>query len=167
MEGVIAKRKGSPYLPGRRSDAWRKIKLASTQDCVILGYTAGRGGRSGSFGALLVGAYVDGELRWVGQVGTGFTERTLVDVLERLRPLVRPDPAVPELASVRDAVFVEPRLVCEVEYQEMTASTGRMRAPSFKGLRPDREPDEAVLEPPAGDRVRTRRGVRPPSAGTG
>ncbi len=62
------------YLPGRRSSDWRKIKLMNTQDCVILGWTPGQGGRAGSFGALLVGAIVDGELRWVGQVGTGFTD---------------------------------------------------------------------------------------------
>lgn len=149
LEGVVAKRTGSPYVPGRRTDAWRKIKLVTTQDCVILGYTPGQGGRTGSFGALLVGAIVDGELRWVGQVGTGFKERVLADVLERLAPLVRDDPAVPELRGVKGAVFVEPSLVCEVEYLQMTKSTGKMRAPSFKALRPDVPPEDVVLEPVA------------------
>ena len=73
LEGVVAKRTGSKYQPGRRSPDWRKIKLTNTQDCVILGWTPGQGGRSGTFGALLVGAYDDGELIWIGQVGTGFT----------------------------------------------------------------------------------------------
>ena len=93
LEGVVAKRMGSKYLPGRRSPDWRKIKLISTQDCVILGWTAGQGGRSGSFGALLVGAIDDGELRWVGQVGTGFGHQMLDRLMDQLTPLVREDPA--------------------------------------------------------------------------
>jgi bifunctional non-homologous end joining protein LigD len=151
LEGVVAKRLGSPYVPGRRTDAWRKIKLVSTQDCVILGYTPGQRGRSGSFGALLVGAYVDGELKWIGQVGTGFTESMLATVLEKLKPLVQPGPPIddPELAAVKGAVFVRPELVGEVEYLEITKSTHKMRAPSFKGLRPDKLPEDAELEPPA------------------
>jgi bifunctional non-homologous end joining protein LigD len=154
LEGVVAKRLGSPYTPGRRMDAWRKIKLRTTQDCVILGFTPGQGGRGTSFGALLVGATVDGRLRWIGQVGSGFTETLLARVLELLEPLVRPDPAVEELRGVKGAVFTEPRLVCEVEYLEMTKSTGKMRAPSFKRLREDKVPEDCVLEPPAGSRTR-------------
>ena len=159
LEGVVAKRLGSPYVSGRRTDAWRKIKLISTRDCVILGFTPGQGGRSGSFGALLLGAIVDGEMRWVGQVGTGFTDKKLAAVLEQLEPLVRPDPPIadPKLAAVKGAVFVEPELVCEVEYLEMTKSTSKMRAPSFKGLRPDVAPEDVVLEPPAATRTRTKR----------
>ena len=152
LEGVVAKRKGSPYRPGRRSDDWRKIKLVSRQDCVILGWTPGRGGRAGTLGALLVGAYVDGRLRWVGQVGTGFTEATLRRLLEELAPLQRADPPIPDpgLRAVKGARFVEPRLVCEVEYLELTRKALKMRAPSFKGLRPDKAPEDCVLEPPAG-----------------
>jgi len=159
LEGVVAKRLGSPYAPGRRTDAWRKIKLVSTQDCVILGYTPGQRGRSGSFGALLVGAYLDGELKWIGQVGTGFTDSMLATVLEKLKPLVQPDPPSddPELAAVKGAVFVRPELVCEVEYLEITKSAHKMRAPSFKGLRPDKLPEDAVLEPPARASTRAKR----------
>ncbi|MFB3737771.1 MAG: non-homologous end-joining DNA ligase [Candidatus Velamenicoccus archaeovorus] len=154
LEGVVAKRKGSRYHPGRRTPDWRKVKLTNTQDCVILGWTPGQGGRAGTFGALLVGAYVGGELRWVGQVGTGFTRQTLDRVLERLTPLVREDPPSPDrdLAQVRGATFVEPTVVCVVEYLEITRSTNKMRAPSFKGLRDDKLPEECVLELPAGDR---------------
>ena len=150
LEGVVAKRTGSRYSPGRRSPDWRKIKLTNTQDCVILGWTPGQGGRAGTFGALLVGAYDDGELLWIGQVGTGFTRATLDRVLEALEPLKRATPPVddPELAKVRGATFVEPTLVCEVEYLEITRSTKKMRAPSFKGLRDDKAPDECVLERP-------------------
>jgi ATP-dependent DNA ligase len=149
LEGVVAKRMGSTYLPGRRSSDWRKIKLTDTQDCVILGWTPGQGGRGTSFGALLVGAIdADGEMRWIGQVGTGFTDTTLKAVLAQLEPLVRADPPIddPELAAFRGATFVEPELVCEVGYLEITKSTKKMRAPTFKGMRPDKTPDECVLE---------------------
>ena len=127
----------------------RKIKLTDSQDCVILGWTPGQGGRGTSFGALLVGAIdADGEMRWIGQVGTGFTDTTLKAVLTQLEPLVRADPPIddPELAAVKGATYVEPELVCEVVYLEITKSTKKMRAPSFKGMRPDKTPEECVLE---------------------
>jgi bifunctional non-homologous end joining protein LigD len=154
LEGVMAKRMGSPYRPGRRSPDWRKIKLMNAQACVVLGWTPGKGGRSGSFGALLVGAIVEDELRWVGQVGSGFTDRMLTGLMAQLEPLVRADPAIddPGLGAVKGATFVEPELVCEVRYLEFTKSTGKMRAPSFRGMRPDLMPDDTVLEPPAGSR---------------
>jgi DNA ligase D-like protein (predicted ligase)/DNA ligase D-like protein (predicted polymerase)/DNA ligase D-like protein (predicted 3'-phosphoesterase) len=148
LEGIVAKRVGSPYLPGRRSDTWRKIKATREQDCVILGYTPGQGGRGDTFGAVLVGAYDDGALRWIGQAGSGFTDAVLDRVLEQLRPLITKEPPVPELRSVKGAVFVEPKLVCEIEYLEMTKSTGKMRAPVFKHLRPDKLPEDCVLERP-------------------
>jgi bifunctional non-homologous end joining protein LigD len=150
LEGVVAKKMGSRYHPARRVPEWRKIKLTNTQDCVILGWTPGQGSRGTSFGALLVGAYADGGLRWIGQVGTGFTQKMLDAVLEQLEPLVRKTPPIedPELKALKGATFVEPKVVCEVEYLEITRSTNKMRAPSFKGLRPDKSPDEAVLEPP-------------------
>jgi bifunctional non-homologous end joining protein LigD len=148
LEGVMAKRSGSKYLPGKRTPDWRKIKLRNTQDCVILGWTPGQGGRSGSFGALLVGALDGDRWRWVGQVGSGFTERALEQLREQLATLVRDTPPIddPDLAAVKGATYVEPELVCEVEYLEITKSTKKMRAPSFKGLRPDKLPDECVLE---------------------
>jgi bifunctional non-homologous end joining protein LigD len=150
LEGVVGKRKGSRYQLGRRSPDWRKVKLTDTQDCVILGWTPGQGGRAGTFGALLVGAFDDGELVWIGQVGTGFTHQTLERLLKALEPLKRPTPPVadPELKKVKGATFVEPRVVCEVEYLEITKSTRKMRAPSFKGLRDDKTPEECVLETP-------------------
>lgn len=148
LEGVVAKRIGSRYRPGKRSPDWRKIKLVNRQDCIVLGWTAGKGG-DGSFGALLVGAFEDDALRWVGQVGTGFTRDGTRDLLERLRPLVRDEPAVEELRAAPDATFVEPRLVATVEYLERTRSSGKFRGPSFKGLRDDVAPEDCVLEPPA------------------
>jgi len=151
LEGVVAKRHGSKYLSGRRSPDWRKIKLTNTQDCVILGWTPGQGGRAGTFGALLVGAYDDGMLRWIGQVGTGFTDKMLAKVMELLTPLVTKEPPTddPDLKEFKGATFVRPEIVCEVEYLELTKSTKKMRAPSFKGLRTDKAPEDCILEPPA------------------
>lgn len=162
LEGVVAKRKGSRYQPGRRSAGWRKIKLTNTQDCVILGWTPGQGGRAGTFGALLVGAYDRGRLRWVGQVGTGFTDRMLGRLMDLLSPLVSAAPASedPELAAAKGATFVEPRLVCVVEYLEITKSTKKMRAPSFKGLRDDKAPEDCVLEPTRSSEARATRRKR-------
>ncbi len=150
LEGVVAKRLGSRYQPGKRSSDWRKIRFTTTQDCVILGWTPGKGGRKGSFGALLVGAYDDGVLRWVGQVGSGFTDAMLRRLPTVLEPLVRATPAVEELRAAKDATYVEPALVCEVEYLELTKGTGKMRAPSFRGLREDKAPEDCVLERPPG-----------------
>jgi bifunctional non-homologous end joining protein LigD len=150
FEGVLAKRKGSKYLPGRRSSDWRKIKILNRQDCVILGWTPGERGRSSTFGALLLGAYVDSELRWIGQVGTGFTDRMLNDLMARLKKLQCDEPAAAdrELRKVKGACFVQPELVCEVEFLQMTAA-GKLRAPSYKGLRPDKAPEDCILERPA------------------
>jgi bifunctional non-homologous end joining protein LigD len=149
LEGVIAKRTGSRYHPGRRTDEWRKIKILKRQDCVILGRTPGQRGRSSAFGALLLGAYRDGELIWVGQVGTGFTDRMLREMLQRLEALETDHPPIPdpELRRVKGARWVRPELVCEVEYLEMTGA-GKLRAPSFKGLRTDKLPEDCILEPP-------------------
>jgi bifunctional non-homologous end joining protein LigD len=150
LEGIIAKRASSRYLPGKRSDDWRKIKILTQQDCVILGWTPGLRGRSSSFGALLVGAYVDGKLTWIGQVGTGFTDRMLKDLMRRLTEAESDDAPIPdpELARVKGARWVRPELVCVVEYLQMTA-VGKLRAPSFKGLRPDKLPEDCILERPA------------------
>jgi len=150
FEGILAKRHGSVYRPGQRSKDWRKIKAVNSQDCVILGWTPGTGSRSSTFGALLVGAYADGELRWIGQVGTGFTESVLDDLLRRLEALEQPKPPVsdPGLKALKGARWVRAELVCEVEYLEMTEG-GKLRAPAFKGLRPDKLPADCLLEPPA------------------
>ncbi|HEX2266788.1 MAG TPA: non-homologous end-joining DNA ligase, partial [Actinomycetota bacterium] len=148
LEGIVAKRTGSRYAPGKRSEDWRKIKILKTQDAVILGRTPGQGGRERTFGALLLGAYRDGKLIWIGQVGTGFTERTINDLLARMKEVEAPKPPIPdrELAKVKGARWVKPELVCEVEYLQMTGQ-GKLRAPSFKGLRPDKLPEDCILEP--------------------
>ncbi len=152
LEGIIAKRLGSKYQPGKRTDDWRKIKILQRQDCVVLGWTPGQGGRGSSFGALLLGAYVDGELRWIGQVGTGFTDQMLKDLMDRLRAIETDHPPVPDpdLAKVRGARWVRPEVVCSVEFLQVTEGGRKLRAPSYKGLRPDAAPEDCVLEPAVG-----------------
>jgi bifunctional non-homologous end joining protein LigD len=148
LEGIIAKKADSIYDPGRRSRHWRKIKAMRTLDAVICGWTPGGGSRSDSFGALLVGAYdEEGTLRFVGQVGTGFDAKRLADMLERLRAIEIDEPPSddPAMSAVKEAHWVSPELVCEVEYLEMTKAGRRMRAPSFKGLRPDKAPEDCLL----------------------
>jgi bifunctional non-homologous end joining protein LigD len=148
LEGVIGKRASSRYLPGRRSDDWRKIKILKRQDCVVLGLTPGLKGRSDAFGALLLGAYRDDRLIWVGQVGSGFTDQMLKTILDRVQDLGTKKPPVEDsgLAKVKGARWVRPELVCEVEYLQMTAA-GKLRAPVFKGLRTDKVPEDCILEP--------------------
>jgi bifunctional non-homologous end joining protein LigD len=149
LEGIIGKRLGSAYQPGRRSKDWRKIKALNRQDCVVLGWTAGTGARSKTFGSLLVGAYRDDELIFIGQVGTGFTDARLSELMTRLESLEVDKPPIndPNL-RVKGARWVKPELVCEVEFLEMTKA-GKLRAPSFKGIRTDKVPKDCILERPA------------------
>ena len=147
IEGVIAKRKDSPYEAGRRSKHWRKIKALRTLDAVVLGWTPGSGSRSQTFGALLLGSHdPDGRLVWIGQVGTGFSGKLLHDLQERLEAIVIDTPPIddPELKESKGAHWVRPEMVVEVEYLEITKA-GRLRAPTYKGLRPDKDPSDCLL----------------------
>jgi bifunctional non-homologous end joining protein LigD len=142
LEGVVAKREDSPYLPGRRGSDWRKVKVKRRQEFVIAGYTKGAGRRAGRFGALVVSVHEAGGLRWAGNVGTGFTDAEIERLLSLLRPLERKDTAlsaVPRMPRVRSShlVWVEPSLVAEVEFAEWTHE-GRLRAPVYVGLREDK-----------------------------
>lgn len=147
LEGIMCKRTRSPYRPGRRSSDWTKVKNVRTVEVVVGGWKPGGGRRSGMIGSLLLGAHDPrGRLRYVGHVGTGFSEAVLRDLGERLAPLERPDPPFDEAVPrehLRDARWVEPRLVGEVQYAEVTGD-GRLRHPSWRGLRPDREPYEVT-----------------------
>jgi bifunctional non-homologous end joining protein LigD len=151
LEGVMAKKLGSRYCEGKRTRDWLKIKTRGRQEFVVCGYTKGEGRRAHSFGSLVLGAYGDdGRLTWVGNVGTGFTEQTIGELLGRLEPLrveTSPLDAVPKMPRVRkgDVVWVEPRLVAEVEFVEWTHD-GHLRAPSFQGLREDKGPREVQPE---------------------
>ncbi|MGV0993720.1 MAG: ATP-dependent DNA ligase [Mycobacterium sp.] len=149
-EGIVAKRWDSTYQPGRRSAAWIKDKNWNTQEAVIGGWREGTGGRSSGIGALLLGIPEDGGLRFIGRVGTGFTEKELTKLKGILAPLhtaASPfHPALPRIEA-RGVTYVRPELVGEVRFGEMT-SDGHLRHPSWRGLRPDKDPGEVVLEPP-------------------
>jgi bifunctional non-homologous end joining protein LigD len=152
LEGVMAKRKGSQYLEGKRTRDWLKIKTHHRQEFVICGYTKGQGRRSGSFGSLVLGMYRDDELVWVGNCGTGFDEREIGELLRRLEPLVTDAPPfalVPKMPKVRkgDVVWVRPELVCEVEFIEWTHDS-HLRAPAFLGVREDKSAVEVHREDP-------------------
>jgi bifunctional non-homologous end joining protein LigD len=148
LEGIVAKRAASPYRPGTRSHDWRKIKALCLQDCVIVGWTPGKGGRSATLGSLLLAVYDDGRLRYAGNVGTGFTHAFLADLLARLEELQVDKPHFEGFEGTlrpRGARFVRPELVCEVEYLKWTQDD-KLRAASFKGLRPDKLPTDARRE---------------------
>ena len=146
----MAKRLDSRYLPGGRSDFWRKIKNVRRQEVVVAGWKPGQGNREGQVGSLLIGVHdEDGSLRYAGHVGTGFTGQTLRMLGAKLKPLRRPtspfdEPVPPEHA--RTAVWVEPRLVIDVTFGLWTRA-GRMRAPVYKGLRDDKDPADVIREP--------------------
>ncbi len=147
-EGVIAKKWDSTYQPGRRSASWIKDKYWNTQEVVIGGWRAGEGGRSSGIGSLLMGIPAADGLRFVGRVGTGFTERDLANLKKTLAPLHTDESPFDTRLSTQDAkgvTFVEPTLVGEVRYSEWT-SDGRLRQPSWRGLRPDKSPGEVVRE---------------------
>jgi len=153
LEGVMAKRVASRYLEGRRGRDWLKIKTHGRQEFVICGYTKGQGRRSGSFGALVLGVHRGKEWEWVGNVGTGFGQRDIDELLTKLEPLRRdkaPFPVVPKMPKVRkgDVVWVAPQLVAEVEFAQWTHD-GHLRAPSFQGLRDDKSAEEVRRERPA------------------
>lgn len=147
LEGVVAKRRDAPYQPGRRSGAFVKVKLVRTQEVVIGGYSAGRGRRQASLGALLVGVPHGSALRYVGKVGTGFDHALLADLMDRLPALVQsPSPFAGRVPGAAGATWVAPVLVGEVAFTEWTAE-GRLRHPSWRGLRADKDPAQVVVEP--------------------
>jgi bifunctional non-homologous end joining protein LigD len=147
-EGVVAKKWDSTYQPGRRSSAWIKDKNWNTQEAVIGGWRKGEGGRSSGIGALLLGIPERDGLRFIGRVGTGFTEKDLLALKSILAPLhTTTSPFAPALPrpETKDVTYVRPELVGEVRYGEMT-SDGRLRHPSWRGLRPDKGPAEVKWE---------------------
>jgi bifunctional non-homologous end joining protein LigD len=147
LEGVVAKRLDSPYEPGRRVATWVKVKNVRRQELVIGGWLPGEGRRSRRIGALLVG-YREGPcLRYAGRVGTGMREADLEELAARLQPLRRRTSPFDGRQPPKQSIFVEPRLVAEVEFREWTAAK-TLRAPSYKGLRLDRDPAEVQLERP-------------------
>jgi bifunctional non-homologous end joining protein LigD len=149
LEGVVSKRRESTYRSGRGRD-WLKSKCLQRQEFVVVGYTDPGGSRAG-FGALAIGVHEPAGLRYVGRVGTGFTERTLADLYAELKPLLTDKPPVmnpPSGAEEHGLHWVEPTLVAEVAFAEWTAE-GALRHPSFLGMRVDKPAEQVVLETPA------------------
>ena len=154
LEGIVAKKLGSPYRSGRRAKEWLKIKTTQDVDVVIGGWSEGEGSRSSRFGALLVGVFDGDKLRFTGAVGTGFSDRVLDDLMKQLEALKTdenpfdPDPREDRSKwgkALKSPTWVRPELVAKVEYRELT-SGGKLRAPSFKGIRTDKNAAECTAE---------------------
>jgi bifunctional non-homologous end joining protein LigD len=158
LEGIMAKRADSRYAVGRRTRDWLKVKTHGRQEFIIAGYTKGQGRRAGTLGSLVLAVRRGQELDYVGNVGTGFTSEEIDKLLKKLRPLERKTPPfreLPKMPKVRkgDVVWVEPKLVCEVEFAEWTHD-GRLRAPSYQGLREDKSAEEVHRERPIEEEIR-------------
>lgn len=143
LEGMVAK-DNAAYYAERRSTSWLKVKVHQEEELVIGGFTQPGGSRQ-HLGALLLGAYDERqELRYVGKVGTGFTRTTLAALSRQLTAIVRQTPAFTDPPRTRGAVFVSPRLVAQIAFQEWTAD-GKLRQPVYLGLRDDKEPKDCLL----------------------
>ncbi|MCR2818538.1 non-homologous end-joining DNA ligase [Microbacterium sp. zg.Y1090] len=147
LEGLVVKDPASTYRRGQRSEHWLKVKITHTQEVVIGAIRPGKGGRTGSIGSLLLGIPGPDGLQYVGRVGSGFSDRTLARLDETLTPLrtdADPFVGIPR-ADASDALWVRPVTVAEVEYAEFTPG-GTLRHARWRGLRPDKTPDEVTRE---------------------
>ena len=146
MEGIVAKRMGSLYYPGRRSPDWRKIPHKHRGRAVVGGYLMGEGARGSTFGSLLLGLWAEDGLRFVGSVGSGFTERALQATKPALDALLQArTPFVNHVDVPGRKMFIEPRIAVEIEYRQWTPYD-RLRAPVFKGLALDVAPESVTWE---------------------
>lgn len=130
------------YVEGR-SREWLKVKVNQEDEFIIVGYTQPSGSRE-YFGALLLGAYENGKLQYVGKVGTGFTQEVLASLYRKFQPVRRKQPPVDDLPRNRDATFLSPKLVAQISYSEWTKD-GKLRHPVFLGLRDDKDSKDVVL----------------------
>ncbi|MGZ8551746.1 MAG: DNA ligase D, partial [Chitinophagaceae bacterium] len=156
MEGIMAKKADSLYLPGERTRAWLKIKAQKRHEVIIGGYTQNEGS-SKKFSSLLVGLYEKGRLNYIGKIGTGFTDKVQADILKKMKPLVIKETPFTELIDIdkpsrfrpnppkATVTWLKPQLVAEVSYAELTTD-GIMRHPSFEGLREDKKAKDVVKE---------------------
>jgi len=143
LEGIIAKDANSKYLSGYRTRSWLKIKISQQEEAIIAGMTMPRGSRS-MFGSLILGAYKKGELRYIGNCGTGFNEQTLKEVYNKLKPLFTDTSPFSQVVKHREKIqWVKPKLVCQVKFSEWTEG-GIMRHPVFMGLRIDKKSKDVM-----------------------
>lgn len=151
LEGVIGKRRDSPYQPGRRSPNWIKVKNLIRQEVVVAGWVPGAGRRADRIGALVIGVHdADGRLRYAGRVGTGFDDAELDRLARLLEPRRRDSSPFSGTQPPRATIFTEPDLVAEIAATEWTRA-GTLRHPSYKGLREDKQAAEVVRETPAAE----------------
>jgi bifunctional non-homologous end joining protein LigD len=143
LEGIVAKRSGSRYFPGRRSPDWRKVVARSQLNAVVGGYLRGT---RGSFGSLLLGLYHGESLLVAGSAGSGLDNRSIGELWPVLQSLERSTSPFAERADfLGEPVWVEPRLVARIEYREWTPDR-RLRAPVFKGIARDHDPAEVTWD---------------------
>ncbi|HEY9783863.1 MAG TPA: DNA ligase D [Candidatus Obscuribacterales bacterium] len=146
LEGIVGKRIDSQYEVGRRSASWLKVKVTQSAEFLICGYTPGTGTRAKTFGSLLLGYYDEGELKYAGGVGTGFTDAMLKDLMQKMKPLVqKTSPFNKKVPGKARAVWLTPKLVAEVKYAEWTHDK-ILRVPVFMRLREDIAPEQAGPE---------------------
>ncbi len=142
-EGLIVKDLSSPY-ESKRTSRWLKFKCGNGQEFVVIGYTEPRRSRT-AFGALLLGFYDDGQLRYAGKVGTGFDEATLSALLSKMKPLETDALKLDQKVGGKGLHWIRPKLVCEVGFTEWT-DENRLRHPRYLGLREDKKPEEVIRE---------------------
>jgi bifunctional non-homologous end joining protein LigD len=140
LEGIMAKRRDSKYVPGKRNDFWLKIKVRSTKECVIIGYNEGKGNRAEAFGGLHIAEKVDGKLVYRGKVGTGFDDSTIKSIFKQVKQLKETvKPIHQKVLDEKVSKWVEPKLVAEISYASLTPDK-IFREPVFVRMRPDVSP---------------------------
>lgn len=145
VEGIMAKKKQSPYEPGKRSNNWLKIKQIKTCDCVIFGYTRGEGSRDKVFGSLILGLYDGKDPVFIGKVGTGFSQQYMEDMKQAMDEYKVEAGTLQGVDTDREITWLHPGLVCEVGYQSVTEDR-RLRIPVFRRLRNDKNPLECTID---------------------
>lgn len=144
LEGVIGKRIDSKYHPGKRSDAWIKMKKRNTADCIVVGWLEGEGRREGLFASLILALYDRDGFIHVGRVGTGFNTEFMKDFMKKLEKIEINKPVIPDLMFSREVHWVKPYYVCEIEFLEVTSDM-KFRTPVFLRLRDDKAIEECTL----------------------
>jgi bifunctional non-homologous end joining protein LigD len=147
LEGIMAKHRHSPYVPGKRTDRWQKIKIRPEQELIVGGWVKGAG-KAVDLGALLVGVYEDGGLRYAGKIGAGFTNSNRDEILAAVAPLASDEPpfaAPPPRAAARNAQWLRPELVIRAEFAGWTAD-GLVRQAAFKGFELEKDPRKVIRE---------------------
>lgn len=161
LEGVVAKRRGSPYLSGHRGSEWLKLKVNASQELAIAGYLPISSGEK-AIGALILAFYENGAFHYAGKVGTGYTAKLRRELKKLLDPDRADEPQVKDAPRMRDAVWVKPRYVAQVAFTEWTQDA-RLRHPAFQGLRMDKKPEECTRECPAAlakTRAKAKAGIK-------